>query len=253
MRITTTLADIMKKIGPLTKKYANLPERYIKRASEIVEYTTPNKIQYLPRERKRLIYKFGMDRPWTDEFRRANEGELPEELILEPIKEWSIFRGDRVEVLVGRDKGKQGIVTQLIQERNWVIVAGLNWEFKWVGQTTDNPGTVVRSERPLLVTTQVSLVDPSDHKPVKIEWRFTEDGDRVRVSLRTGRIVPMPKMTEETIDYKTRATYLEGDKDTKADIVETISFQPELKTFEMDIMDTLGVKESRLPKGTYWY
>ena len=45
-------------------------------------------------------------------------------------------------------------------------------------------------------------------KPTKIEWRYTEDGDRVRVSIRTGRIIPMPKMAEETMDYKTKSVYL---------------------------------------------
>lgn len=29
-------------------------------------------------------------------------------------------------------------------------------------------------------------------KPTNIEWRYTEEGERVRVSLRTGRIIPKP-------------------------------------------------------------
>lgn len=65
--------------------------------------------------------------------------------------EWSYFRGDRVEVLVGRDKGKQGIVKQIIQERNWVIVEGLNCHFRRVGQEKDYPGVLIKSEAPLLV------------------------------------------------------------------------------------------------------
>lgn len=43
-----------------------------------------------------------------------------------------IFRGDRVEIMVGKDKGKQGIVSQVIQERNWVIVEGLNTHLRVV-------------------------------------------------------------------------------------------------------------------------
>lgn len=41
----------------------------------------------------------------------------------------------------------------------------------------------------------------------------------MRVSTRTGRIIPIPKMAEETPDYKTKATYVEQDKDTTADLV----------------------------------
>ena len=29
-------------------------------------------------------------------------------------------------------------------------------------------------------------------KPTEVEWRFTEEGEEVRVSARTGRIVPLP-------------------------------------------------------------
>lgn len=43
--------------------------------------------------------------------------------------------------------------------------------------------------------------------PVKIEWRYTEKGEKVRVSVRTGRILPIPLLEEETYDYKTKSTY----------------------------------------------
>ena len=67
-----------------------------------------------------------------------------------------------MEVLVGRDKGKQGIICQVFQERNWVIVEGLNCKLKLMGKSKDFPGIYIKSEQPLLVTNAVSLVDPSD-------------------------------------------------------------------------------------------
>lgn len=54
---------------------------------------------------------------------------------------------------------------------------------------------------------------------LQAEWRYTEEGERVRVSSRTGRVIPIPKLAEETPDYKTKATYVEQDKDTTADEV----------------------------------
>jgi len=45
----------------------------------------------------------------------------------------------------------------------------------------------------------------------------------------------------------------ESEKDTKAPEVTTISFEPALKTFEMDIMEQMGIKEDRVPAKTYWY
>jgi large subunit ribosomal protein L24 len=253
MRLTFALFCDFKRIGPLTKKYANLPEKYIQRTMEEVEYKTPNMIQYLPYVKKRKNLRFTTNRPWTDAFKKQNQGSIRQPVFIEPIKDWSIFKGDRVEVLVGRDAGKHGIVSQVIQERNWVIVAGLNTILKRVGATSFSSGALMKYETPLLVTNQVALVDPSDNKPTPIVWRYTEDGERVRVSIRTGRVVPMPQGAEETHDYKERRAYVEGDKDTKPEHAEAITFQPELKTFDMDIMDAMGIKEDRIPKRTYWY
>lgn len=38
-----------------------------------------------------------------------------------------------------------------------------------------------------------------------------------------------------------------------AAVVSEITFQPKLATFEMDIMEEMGIKEERTPKRTYWY
>jgi len=45
----------------------------------------------------------------------------------------------------------------------------------------------------------------------------------------------------------------ESEKDTKAPEVTAITFEPALKTFEMDIMEQMGIKEDRVPAKTYWY
>lgn len=248
------LSAILCKVADLTKQYSNLPESYIKRAMEQVYWRTPKARQYLQREVKRRKYYFDIHRPWTAQFQMDNQrGKMHKKVFLEPIREWSFFKGDRVELLVGPDKGRQGIICQVIQERNWVIVEGLNCELKVVGKSSDFPGIYIKSEQPLLVTDEVALVDPSDLKSSAIEWRYTEAGEKVRVSVRTGRIIPIPKAAEETYDYKTKATYREAEKDTKASEVTDITFEPTLKTFEMDIMEQMGIQEDRVPSKTYWY
>lgn len=47
--------------------------------------------------------------------------------------------------------------------------------------------------------------------------------------------------------------FSESEKDTKASEVTAITFEPALKTFEMDIMEQMGIKEDRVPGKTYWY
>lgn len=64
--------------------------------------------------------------------------------------------------MVGPDKGKQGIVGHVIQERNWVIVDGLNCEIEEVAQYKGHLSMIQMKEIPLLVTSDVLLVDPSD-------------------------------------------------------------------------------------------
>jgi len=247
--------QIFSKVGDLTKQFSNLPESYIKRSMEQVYWRNPRgKPNYQPRTIERKKFRFTTNRPWTGQFRQQNlPGTIRKKVFLEPIEEWSYYRGDRVEVLVGRDKGKQGIVKQVIQERNWVIVEGLNCHFRRAGQDKDYPGVLIKSEAPLLVTNQIALVDPSDLQATPFDWRYTEEGEKVRVSLRTGRIIPLPKSMEETVDYKSKKAYVEREKDTTAAVASEITFEPTLQTFEMEVMKAMGIEEDRIPGKTFWY
>jgi hypothetical protein len=43
-----------------------------------------------------------------------------------PANRWNIVRGDKVEMLSGVEKGKQGIVNKVIRKKNQIIVEGFN-------------------------------------------------------------------------------------------------------------------------------
>lgn len=43
-----------------------------------------------------------------------------------PSEEWTIFPGDVVQVMVGKDKGKQGTVSHVIRDINIVFVQGMH-------------------------------------------------------------------------------------------------------------------------------
>lgn len=58
----------------------------------------------------------------------------------------------------------------------------------------------------------------------QIEWRYKEDGEKVRISLRTGRIIPLPISSEETIDYKSPKLYKDQLKDTSKADAEKVTF-----------------------------
>jgi len=246
-------------LGQYTTDYSNLPQRYIKRKSTKIRYKSPVGPEFRPIFDSYKIRRHTMDRPWTSEYWANNpayENSYDKEPVVLPIKseDWMWFRGDRVEILTGEDKGKQGYINMVVQERNWVIVEGINCSYKTLGEQGDFPGMMLKEEKPLLVTKDIKLVDPMDEKATDVEWRFSEAGERVRMSVRTGTIIPMPSKAEETLDYNTKTNYVMNKvKDTKPSVVEDVTYEPKLSTFEMDIMDQMGIQESRKPKKSWWY
>lgn len=251
--------EMVSALGKYTKDYANLPERYVIRKSTRLVSKSEDHPASRPHLQLTGIQEAVLERPWTqDYFGKVGVGEKKHGVFVKPIKEsdWMWFRGDRVEILTGDDKGKEGIINYIVQERNWVCVEGLNIEYEYYGEDKKKnfPGMMTIKEKPLDVTKDIKLVDPSDEKACDVEWRFKEDGTRIRVSTRTGMEIPIPSEALTTIDYKTKAGYTENKhKDTKAKDVEEITFEPKLATFDMDIMEKLGIVETRTPAKTYWY
>lgn len=248
-------------LSSAVKNFYNFPKKYVERQMRLGEVYGHH--QRFPNERPPQLRVFGEARPWEQEWAHDNypdEGMVPGEGFnhdyerayrklpaVEPIKEAVLNVGDRVEVQVGKDKGKIGIIRQIIEERNWCYVEGLNTEYEY------QENTIQRKERPLLTTTQVKLVDPVDERGCEVEWHFTEDGERVRVSTRSGRILPLPDVAKATTDYMAPESYTAGPKDTDAAIVVQVTYAPKLMTVEEDILDSLGIVETRKRGKTYWY
>ncbi|XP_026202608.1 probable 39S ribosomal protein L24, mitochondrial [Anabas testudineus] len=198
-------------------------------------------------------YRYGTNRPWTDAAKRQNPpGKRRRKVFVEPIalEDWSVFRGDKVEILTGKDKGKQGTVIQVFRHRNWLILEGLNTHHRYIGKSEDYRGTYIASEAPILVR-DVALIDPSDRKPTEVEWKFTEEGERVRVSMRTGRIIPKPVV--ERRDGIVPEQWKDGPKDTSPENTLEKTYVPSLKTLEEEVMEKLGIQENRRHKRSYWY
>ena len=99
----------------------------------------------------------------------------------------------------------------------------------------------------------MKLVDPVDERGCEVEWRFTEDGDRVRVSKRSGSILPIPEVSTATKDFMAPASYNPGKKDAEPDEVVLVTYEPKLSTVEDDILNSLGIVETRKRGKTYVY
>lgn len=90
-----------------------------------------------------------------------------------------IKKGDHVIVLAGKDKGRNGIVTKIANDR--VFVEGINLIKK---HQRGNPqegvqGGIITKEASLHIS-NVALMDPQSKKPSRVGIKTLEDGKKVR-------------------------------------------------------------------------
>lgn len=99
-----------------------------------------------------------------------------------------IRRGDRVQVLAGRDKGRTGEVLKVLPKEDRAVVQGVNVVNKHQRQTAQQQGGIVSKELPIHMS-NLGLVDPKDDAPTRIGFKFLKDGRKVRFSRRTGEVI----------------------------------------------------------------
>ncbi len=98
-------------------------------------------------------------------------------------------KGDRVVVLTGRDKGKQGEILQMLPSENRALVRGVNVVRRHQRQTAQQEGGIVSKETPINLS-NLAHEDPNDGKPTRVGFKFLEDGKKVRFAKRSGEIIP---------------------------------------------------------------
>ena len=100
-----------------------------------------------------------------------------------------IKKGDKVQVLAGRDKGKRGDVIRVVPEENRAFVQGVNMVKKHQKpQGMGKPGGIVEKEGPIDVS-NLALLDPKSDKPTRVGFKVLEDGRKVRVAKASGEVI----------------------------------------------------------------
>ncbi|WP_091739050.1 50S ribosomal protein L24 [Phenylobacterium immobile] len=98
-----------------------------------------------------------------------------------------IKKGDRVVVLAGKDKGRQGAVLKVLPKEERVVVEGLNMVQRHTKPSQGDPQGGIKSKEAALHVSNVSLVD-SNGKPTRVGFRV--DGDKkVRFAKTTGEVI----------------------------------------------------------------
>ncbi len=96
-----------------------------------------------------------------------------------------IRQGDRVRVISGKDKGKEGVVLKAMPREGRVVVEKVAVVKKAVRPTTANPkGGIVEREASIDVS-NVMLIDPKTGEPTRVGIK-RKDGKAIRVSKKTG-------------------------------------------------------------------
>jgi large subunit ribosomal protein L24 len=99
-----------------------------------------------------------------------------------------IKKGDRVVLLAGKDKGRQGSVLKVMPKEDRVVVEGLNMVQRHTRATQADPQGGIKSKEAALHVSNVALVDPKTGGPTKVGFRV-EDGKKVRFAKKSGEVI----------------------------------------------------------------
>ena len=91
-----------------------------------------------------------------------------------------IKKGDRVRVLTGKDRGKDGNVTRVLPDAGKVIVDGVNVAKKHQRATKATmQGGIIDKDMPIPAA-NVALLCPACGKTTRVGYKFDNDGTKVR-------------------------------------------------------------------------
>ena len=98
-----------------------------------------------------------------------------------------IKSNDKVKVIAGKDKGKEGVVLRVLPAKDRVVVKGVNVVKKHQKPNNANPnGGIVEFEAPIHVS-NVMLIDPSTNEPTRVGFKVVDK--KVRVSKKSGNAI----------------------------------------------------------------
>lgn len=100
-----------------------------------------------------------------------------------------VKKGDKVVVIPGKDKGKQGTILAAYPKKNRVLVEGVNIVKKHSKPSQANPQGGILSQEAAIHVSNVMPLDPKSGKPTRVGYKI-ENGKKVRVA----------KISGETLD-----------------------------------------------------
>lgn len=100
-----------------------------------------------------------------------------------------VKKGDTVQVIAGRDKGKVGEVLQVLPKMSRVIVEGVNIRTKHLKAKAEGESGQIDTREASIHSSNVMLYSQKEKVASRICYTFTEDGRKVRKLKKTGEII----------------------------------------------------------------
>lgn len=88
-------------------------------------------------------------------------------------------KGDTVEVLLGKDRGKQGVVESIKGKDKKIIITGVNLFKRHVKKQGQIEGGIIEIAKPVNLS-NIALVCPKCKKLTRVGFKFTDSG-KVRI------------------------------------------------------------------------
>ena len=93
--------------------------------------------------------------------------------------------GDKVVVIAGKDKGKEGKIIKTLKNDNKVVVEGINMVTKHVKPSAQNEnGGIIKVEAPIHAS-NFMILDPKTKKRTRIAHEIDENGKKHRISVKS--------------------------------------------------------------------
>ncbi len=102
-----------------------------------------------------------------------------------------IKKGDRVVVIAGKDKGREGNVVMVMPKENRAVVQGVNIVKRHTKQSATDRGGIHEKPAPIHIS-NLMHVDPEDGKPTRVGFKTIGDGEaarKVRYAKRSGEVI----------------------------------------------------------------
>lgn len=104
------------------------------------------------------------------------------------VAKFKIKKGDQVIVTSGKEKGKKGVVIEMITSTSRVRIAGVNRTKKHTKASAKGSGGVIEIELPIHIS-NVSIVDPKSGEATRVGYKTLQDGKKVRFAKKSNEII----------------------------------------------------------------